>query len=49
MILIKKVIPSGASTEMQYIIVLSILLIIRTLMSIWIADVNGLIVKSIVE
>lgn len=34
---------------MQYIVFLSILLIIRTIMSIWLADVNGRIVKAIVE
>jgi ATP-binding cassette, subfamily D (ALD), member 3 len=34
---------------MFYIIVLSGLLVVRTYLSIWLADVNGQIVKSIVS
>lgn len=34
---------------MLYIIVLSGLLVVRTYLSIWLADVNGQIVKSIVK
>lgn len=48
-ILLKKVIPSWTCIETQYLVFLSVLLVIRTMMSIWIADVNGLIVKTIVE
>jgi len=47
--LIKRVIPSWTSVESQYIVFLSVLLVIRTMMSIWLADVNGRIVKAIVE
>jgi len=39
--LIKKVIPSWTCIEMQYTVLLSVLLIVRTMMSIWLADVNG--------
>lgn len=47
--LIKRVIPSWTSIESQYLVFLSVLLVIRTMMSIWLADVNGRIVKAIVE
>ena len=41
-------VPSCKTKEMFYIVVLSGLLVIRTYLSIWLADVNGHIVKSIV-
>jgi len=47
--LVKHVIPTYTGKEMQYIVLLSILLVIRTMMSIWLADVNGKIVKAIVN
>lgn len=47
--LIEKVVPSFTSIESQYILILSVLLVLRTMMSIWLADVNGRIVKAIVE
>ena len=34
---------------MQYIVILSGLLVVRTMMSIWLADVNGRVVKAIVN
>lgn len=42
--LVKKVIPGWASVEARYLVFLSILLVIRTLLSIWLADVNGRVV-----
>jgi len=47
--LIKIVIPNYTCKEFKYISILTLLLILRTQMSIWLADVNGKIVKSIVE
>ena len=47
--LIKVVVPSGSSKEVKYLIILSLLLVLRTYMSIWLADVNGKIVKAIVD
>lgn len=49
MILIKKVIPGWSSIEARYIVILSVLLVVRTMLSIWLADVNGKVVKAIVE
>lgn len=40
--------PSWRTKEALYLIVLSGLLVVRTYLSIWLADVNGQIVKSIV-
>ena len=37
------------SREARYIYLLTILLVARTLMSIWLADVNGKVVKAIVN
>jgi ABC transporter transmembrane region 2 len=48
-ILIKIAIPSYKTKEALYIFVLTGLLVIRTYMSIWLADVNGQVVKSIVN
>ena len=45
----KIVLPSWRSREARYIYLLTILLIIRTMMSIWLADVNGRVVKAIVN
>lgn len=42
-------IPSVKSREAVYVIILTGLLVIRTYMSIWLADVNGQIVKAIVN
>jgi len=47
--LVQHVIPSWTSPEVKQIAFLSVLLIFRTMMSIWLADVNGRIVKAIVE
>jgi hypothetical protein len=35
--------------EAQYIYLLGVFLVIRTMLSIWLADVNGQIVKAIVN
>lgn len=48
-LLIKKVVPSWTCIESQYLVGLSVLLVIRTVLSIWLADVNGRIVQTIVE
>jgi len=47
--LIKIGVPSLKSKEFLYMLALTGLLILRTYMSIWLADVNGRIVKSIVS
>ena len=47
--LVKQLIPSWKCKEVAIIAVLGVLLIIRTQMSIWLADVNGRVVKAIVE
>jgi len=47
--LLKIVVPNYSCKESKYIAILSLLLVLRTQMSIWLADVNGKIVKSIVE
>mmetsp|Transcript_8599 Transcript_8599/g.6083 ORF Transcript_8599/g.6083 Transcript_8599/m.6083 type:complete len:85 (+) Transcript_8599:113-367(+) len=39
--LIKIVIPRTDCQESRYIVVLSVLLVVRTYLSIWLADVNG--------
>jgi len=43
------VVPSSKCTEMKIISALTFLLVCRSLMSIWLADVNGRVVKAIVE
>ena len=48
-ILLKIAIPSWNTKEALYIVVLSGLLVVRTYLSIWLADVNGQIVKAIVS
>jgi len=47
--LVKVVVPSAASGETGILVILSILLVLRTMLSIWLADVNGMIVKTIVN
>lgn len=47
--LITKVIPNSTCKEMRYLVSLIVLLIVRTYMSIWLADVNGRVVKAIVN
>lgn len=47
--LLKIAIPSYVCKETGFVAVLTCLLVLRTYMSIWLADVNGGIVKSIVN
>ena len=47
--LLKHVFTSYTCKEAQYVYLLTILLVIRTFMSIWLADVNGRVVKAIVN
>jgi hypothetical protein len=47
--LLKIAVPGYNSKEFKYIVTLTLLLILRTQMSIWLADVNGKVVKAIVE
>ena len=47
--LLKYVFTSWTCKEAQYVYSLTILLVIRTFMSIWLADVNGRVVKAIVN
>lgn len=47
--LLKIAVPSVASKEFRYLAIVSVLLVIRTFLSIWLADVNGNIVKAIVN
>ena len=49
MTLLKIAIPSWKTKEFAYIVVLTGLLVVRTIMSIWLADVQGQIVKAIVN
>jgi hypothetical protein len=39
--LLKVVVPSYTCKEARYIVILTMLLVLRTYMSIWLADVNG--------
>ena len=48
-VLIKLAVPSYKTKEALYLAVLTGLLVIRTYMSIWLADVNGQVVKAIVN
>jgi len=43
------VVPDASCREAQYIYLLGVFLVIRTMLSIWLADVNGHIVKTIVN
>ena len=47
--LIRIVLPGWKSREARNIYLLTALLVVRTLMSIWLADVNGRVVKAIVN
>ena len=47
--LIRVVIPDMYCKEIKYIILLTIMLVLRTYMSIYLADVNGNIVRAIVN
>ena len=47
--LLKVVVPNYTCKESKYLVILSLLLVLRTYMSIWLAEVNGKIVKSIVD
>jgi ABC-type uncharacterized transport system fused permease/ATPase subunit len=47
--LLKVVFPTFWSKQTKYIVILSVLIVLRTQMSIWLADINGRIVKAIVE
>jgi hypothetical protein len=47
--LIGVVLPNWSCKEVRYLIILTLLVVLRTQMSIWLADVNGKIVKAIVE
>ena len=47
--LTKIVLPDWSCKEARYIYLLTGLLIVRTMMSIWLADVNGKVVKAIVN
>jgi len=42
-------VPNYTCKESKYLVILSLLLVLRTYMSIWLAEVNGKIVKSIVD
>lgn len=43
------VMPTWGCREARYIYLLSLLLVLRTMLSIWLADVNGKVVKAIVN
>lgn len=47
--IVKHILPTWNCTESRYAVLLLGLLVIRTLMSIWLADVNGRVVKAIVN
>jgi len=47
--LVKVAVPSFSCKEFKYLVILTLLLVLRTQMSIWLADVNGKVVKAIVE
>ena len=47
--LIGIVLPNWRCREARYTYVLTLLLVVRTMMSIWLADVNGRVVKAIVN
>lgn len=48
-VLINHVVPSYTCKEAQYMYFLLVLLVTRTFLSIWLADVNGKVVKAIVN
>lgn len=47
--LIEIVVPGWRTPEAKILLKLSVLLVARTILSIWLADVNGAVVKSIVD
>ena len=47
--LLKIAVPSYKTKEFVYLVVLTGLLVVRTYLSIWLADVNGQVVKAIVN
>lgn len=47
--LIKIVVPNFTCKEFKYLVTLTLLLMLRTQMSIWLADVNGAVVKTIIK
>ncbi len=47
--LVKVAVPNFHCKEFKYLVILTLLLVLRTQMSIWLADVNGKVVKAIVE
>jgi len=47
--LIKKLIPSWKCREAGQVLIMAALLVVRTWMSIWLADVNGRVVKAIIN
>jgi len=47
--IVKKIIPSWKCREMAQVIIMACLLVVRTWMSIWLADVNGRVVKAIIN
>ncbi len=47
--IVKHILPTWNCTESRYAVLLLGLLVVRTLMSIWLADVNGRVVKAIVN
>ena len=47
--MLKVVVPSWTCKEAKYLALLTLMLALRTQMSIWLADVNGKVVKAIVE
>jgi ABC-type uncharacterized transport system fused permease/ATPase subunit len=46
---LKVAIPSWTGKEAKYLLILTLLLVTRTQLSIWLAEVNGKVVKAIVE
>lgn len=46
--LLKVAVPSWTGKEAKYLLILTLLLVTRTQLSIWLADVNGKVVKAIV-
>jgi hypothetical protein len=46
--LLKVAVPLWTGKEAKYLLILTLLLVTRTQLSIWLADVNGKVVKAIV-
>lgn len=47
--LVKELIPDWKCREFNYGMIIAVLLVLRTMMSIWLAEVNGRIVNAIVS